>query len=68
MKRVLKVPTIHCMGCVESIKSKVTGLPGIQEFSGDPDAKTVAVSFDTAAVDEAKIREAIQRSGHQVGS
>ncbi len=28
----------------------------------------VAVSFDTAVVDEGKIREAIQRSGHQVGS
>lgn len=68
MKRIFKVPTIHCQGCVDSIKAKVASLPGILEFSGDPNAKAVTVNFDTATVDEAKIREAIQRSGHQVGS
>lgn len=68
MIRLFKVPTIHCEGCVESIGSKVTRLPGVQVFSGNPQGKTVMVQFDEAAVDEDRIREAIRQAGHQVGS
>lgn len=67
MKQVFKVPTIHCQGCVESIKSKVTRLPGIQVVTGDPEVKTVTVQFDEKAVDELRIRQAIGQAGHLIG-
>lgn len=66
MMRVFKVPTIHCQGCVESIKLRVMRLPGMREFSGDPRGKTVTVVFEEAHLNEERIREAIRQAGHEV--
>ncbi|MBI4278287.1 MAG: cation transporter, partial [Armatimonadetes bacterium] len=64
----LKVPSMHCEGCVQWIRSVVSRLAGVQDVTADLAEKTVTVRFDETAVDESGIREAIQMAGHQVGA
>jgi len=66
VKQVFRIPTIKCEGCVESIRSQVTRLPGIQRVTGDAQTKSIVVHFEEHAVSEDAIRSAIQRAGHRV--
>lgn len=65
MKKVVKVPTIHCEGCVESVKSMIRRVPGVQDVAGDPKSKTVTVEFDEPTGSEARIHAAIRQAGHR---
>lgn len=65
MKKVVKVPTIHCEGCVESVKFMIRRVPGVQDVTGDPKSKTVTVEFDERTLNEGRIQEAIRQAGHR---
>lgn len=62
----LKVPEIHCAGCVRSIEMAVAGLEGVTEVRGDAARKAVAVRYRPTSVDPDKIAGAIKQRGFSV--
>lgn len=63
----LKVPTIKCEGCVETIRGALVRRRGIQGVEGDPDRKEIRVTFDPDRLDDAEIRAAVSEAGFVVG-
>lgn len=64
MQTTLKVPRIHCDGCVSTVTRAVQGLPGIESVQASETTKEVKVLFDPATVSEEKIREALRTVGY----
>lgn len=64
MQTTLKVPRIHCDGCVSTVTRAVQGLPGIESVQASEATKEVKVLFDPATVSEEKIREALRTVGY----
>ncbi len=64
MEATLKVPKIHCGGCVNTVTTTVRRLPGIQRVDASEVTKVVRVDFDPAMVTESKIREALAGVGY----
>ncbi len=58
----IKVSGIHCMGCVETIKSKLNELKGINEVFVDLKTNEVMVNGN---VDRIKVIEAIKKAGYK---
>jgi len=61
------VPTIHCQGCVDTLTAGLTMQDGVLDVSGDPAAKTLAVTFDPGRFVPGNISDAIIQLGHRVG-
>jgi cation transport ATPase len=61
----VKVPTIHCEGCVETIREVLTRR-GALKVTGDARAKSVSVRYPKEILDEEAIREEIVRAGFVV--
>jgi len=64
MQATLKVPKIHCSGCVNTVTNTVKKLPGVTSVVANDATKEVKIEFDAAAVDEAKIRNALASVGY----
>ena len=64
MQMTLKVPRIHCDGCVNTVTSAVRKLPGVQRAEASEVTKEVRVEFDPAQVDEENIRKALMLVGY----
>lgn len=47
--KTVKVPNVGCNGCVNTIKSEVGELVGVQKVEGDPDTKMVTVEWNSPA-------------------
>ncbi len=62
----LLVPKIHCSGCVENIVRAVEQLPGVDEVTGDAEAKTITVVYQPGAADLARIKSAVAERGFEV--
>ena len=62
----LSVPSIHCMGCVTILQRGLLQLDGVEEVTGDPAAKTLAVTYRRDRTNEAAIRGEIIALGHVV--
>jgi P-type Cu+ transporter len=62
---VLRVPSIHCEGCVQTIRETLGGLPEVVAVEGDPGTKEVVVTVRGAAV-RAHLAGAVARLGHVV--
>jgi len=63
----LTVPSIHCMGCVTTIREELTKLPIVTAVDGDPASKQVVVTMRNGHGGRASVEEAITRIGHVVG-
>lgn len=63
----LKVPTIKCEGCVETIRTALSKLEGVQTVEGDPNRKEVTVTFSPDQLSESEIRTVISGAGFLVG-
>jgi len=63
MNRTYHVPTIKCDGCASTIQAALGKVPGVEGTEVSVERKTVAVRFDPARVDEARIRTALQGAG-----
>ncbi|MBI2368635.1 MAG: metal-transporting ATPase, partial [Deltaproteobacteria bacterium] len=63
----LTVPSIHCEGCVATIRDTVGKLRGVASVEGDPQAKRVVVTVRDGQGRLREIEEAITRLGHVVG-
>lgn len=64
MQATLKVPRIHCNGCVNTVTAAVKKLPGVTAVEASDVTKEVRIDFDPAQVDEAKIRSAMAAVGY----
>ena len=47
--KTVKVPNVGCNGCVNTIKSEVGELAGVQKVEGNPDTKMITVEWDAPA-------------------
>ncbi|MDR7544286.1 MAG: heavy-metal-associated domain-containing protein [Armatimonadota bacterium] len=62
--KIFNVPKIHCDGCERTIHGALTKLPGVSKVEPSALTKKVLVEFNPAAVDEARIREALKAAGY----
>jgi copper chaperone CopZ len=60
----LKVPRIHCDGCVNTVTQAVRKLQGVQSVQASESTKLVNVAFDPAQVSEEQIRATLQLVGY----
>ncbi len=63
----LKVPTMHCEGCLRNIQNTLAQRAGVQEVDGDLSTKQVTVVYDQDKIDEERIRESVTDAGFVVG-
>ena len=59
----LKVPALHCSGCVNTITRTLQALPSVEVTQADTETKLVRVQFDESAVSVDQIREALDDVG-----
>ena len=64
MQATLKVPRIHCDGCVHTVTTTVRKLPGVKAAQASEITKEVTVEFDPVQVSEQKIRAALSLVGY----
>ncbi len=59
----LKIPAIHCSGCVKTVTQTLEALPSVKVTEVDPATKLARVHFEESAVDLDRIREALDEVG-----
>ena len=64
MQVTLKVPGIHCGGCVHTVTTAVGKLSGVTTVGASEVTKEVKVEFDPALVSEEKIRLQLSQVGY----
>ncbi|MBI3013586.1 MAG: heavy metal translocating P-type ATPase [Candidatus Tectomicrobia bacterium] len=63
----LRVPSIHCQGCVTKIQETLGRLPAVVAVEGDPQTKQVVVTMRNGQAQWTAIEEALTRLGHVIG-
>ncbi len=64
--KTFDVPKIHCDGCVSTVTKVLAQLPGVAKVEASAVTKKVLVEFNPTALDEARLREALQAAGYPV--
>ncbi len=64
--KTFDVPKIHCDGCVRTVTKALAQLPGVAKVEASAATKKVLVEFNPTALDEARLREALQAAGYPV--
>jgi copper ion binding protein len=64
ISKTFSVPKISCDGCVKTIHGAVGQLAGVQKVEASHVTKRVLVEFNPAAIDEARIRDALKAAGY----
>ncbi len=59
----LKIPAIHCGGCVKTVTRTLEALPSVKVTEVDPESKLVRLQFEESAVNLDRIREALDEVG-----
>ena len=59
----LRVPAIHCGGCVKTITGTLEALPSVKVTEADSESKLVHLQFEESAVNLDRIREALDEVG-----
>ncbi len=59
----LKIPAIHCGGCVKTVTRTLEALPSVKVTGADLATKLVGVQFHVSAVGLDRIREALDEVG-----
>ena len=62
-QETLKIPTLHCGSCAETVTRILSALPSVEVTRTEPEAKLVDVQFDESAVSLDQIREALEEVG-----
>lgn len=65
---VLRVPSIYCQGCVETITANLRLEDGVVDVDGDVKAKTIRVTYDDDKTSPKTIEAAIMKLGHRTAS
>ncbi|MBI3003155.1 MAG: heavy-metal-associated domain-containing protein [candidate division NC10 bacterium] len=63
MERTYQVPAIKCDGCATTIRQALGTVPGVEAVEVSIERKTVAVRYDPARVEEARLRAALAGAG-----
>ncbi|MFO8112957.1 MAG: heavy-metal-associated domain-containing protein [Desulfosalsimonadaceae bacterium] len=58
-KITLSIPNISCGHCVNTIKNELLEIDGVSSVDGDPEARQVAVAFESPATIE-KIHQTLK--------
>jgi len=66
-RMTLKVPSIHCQGCVTKIQETLVKLPIVVSVEGDPQTKQVMVTMRDGQGQRRAVKDALTRLGHVVG-
>jgi copper chaperone len=64
--QTLSVPDISCDHCRRTIESVLGRLPGVQATAVDVAARTVRVTYDETALDQATISATLAEEGYDV--
>ncbi len=59
----LRIPAIHCDGCVKRVTQTLEALPGVHVTEADPATKLVRIRFEESAVTSDQLREALDEVG-----
>ncbi len=59
----LKIPALHCGGCVKTVTASLERLPGVAVTETDPESKIVQLDFDDSTISLDEIREALDQIG-----
>ncbi len=59
----LKIPAIHCGGCVKTVTRTLEALPSVKVAEADSESKLVHLQFEESAVNLDRIREALDEVG-----
>jgi len=62
----LEAPDISCDHCIQTIRTSVEKLSGVQFISGDPDVKQVVVEYDPGQTALDGIEAAMEEEGYPV--
>jgi copper chaperone CopZ len=60
------VTGMHCMGCVETVRSSIAQLEGIDTVLVSLDSARATVTFHPQQVDTLKIRDAVELNGYKI--
>jgi copper chaperone CopZ len=60
------VTGMHCMGCVETVRSSIAQLEGIDTVLVSLDSARATITFHPQQVDTAKIRDAVELNGYKI--
>ncbi len=63
IETTLKIPAIHCSGCVKTVTRTLEALPSVKVTGVDTATKLARVQFDASAVNLDRIREALDEVG-----
>lgn len=64
--QTLRVPNIHCEGCLRTIRDVLAALPGVVSVGGDALQKTIQAEYRPETVPLATITQAIAEAGFPV--
>ena len=59
----LKIPALHCGGCVKTVTQTLEALPSVKVTEVDSATKLARVQFEESAVNLDRIREALDEVG-----
>ncbi len=59
----LKVPCLHCGGCVNTVTRTLESLPSVQVAEADLKSKLVRLHFEESSINPDRIREALDDIG-----
>ncbi len=65
-RATLEAPDISCDHCIQTIRTSVDKLAGVQFISGDPDVKQVVVEYDPGQTPLGGIEAAMEEEGYPV--
>lgn len=65
-KVTFKVPTIHCEGCVGTVRRVLSKTPGLLAVEGDLTTKEVTIIRQEGVVTNDELEERIGHAGHVV--
>ena len=60
----LRVPDLHCEGCVASIRSVLEHFPGAREVKSDLETSTLTVRYDLASITPLAIKTQLAAIGY----
>jgi copper chaperone len=64
----LPISGMHCGGCVSSVKSVLSALPGVDRVEVTLDPGQAIVSYDESRVDRAALVQAVGEAGFEAVS
>ena len=59
----LKIPAIHCGGCVKTVTQTLEAMPSVKVTEADSESKLVHLQFEESAVNLDRILEALDEVG-----